>query len=596
MLPRYPREQAEVQGMEATKPVERHRLVLDKDVAVGMRDGAELRANVFRPEDPGRYPVLMTLGPYGKDVALAQFMPHAGAAIRQRHPEILESSSLQYLTFETPDPESWVPDGYVVVKIDSRGAGKSPGKIDVNSPAEFRDFFDAIEWAGVQKWSNGKVGLLGISYYAAGQWMVASLKPPHLAALLPWQGAADFYRDRTRHGGMFVAGFTQRWWTRNIIRNQHGNPHSELVDMVTGERNTGPAALTPQELAANRVEYVDSILAHPLLDDWYRERCPKLEEIDLPTLVVANWGGLGLHLRGTIEGYCAIASRNKWLKVQRGSYFITFLQPHNVALQKRFFDRYLKGIDNGWEKEPLVEIEIRGPDDTVVRTLRDTQWPPSRPTPTRIHLDAATMILGFAPPSQGGTVSYQALSDGVTFMSAPLARPLVLAGPSSARLHISSSTDDADLFVTLRAFDTEGKEVTFDSAVEPFQPLSQGWLRVSQRKLDQARSTALRPFHAHDERQLLAAGEIYGVDIEIWPCSIALPVGYRLGLTVQGKDFERPEGPDERRGSGWFLHNSPIDRPAPRYAGRQTLHTGGGCESYLLVPELPAEFGAGESA
>jgi uncharacterized protein len=169
----------------ATVEATRHKLVLDKDVAVPMRDGASLRANVFRPETPGRYPVLMTLGPYGKDVALAQFMPHAGEAIRAKHPEIVASSSLRYLTFETPDPESWVPDGYVVIKVDSRGAGKSPGKVDVNSPAEFRDFYDAIEWAGVQGWSNGKVGLLGISYYAAGQWMVASLKPPHLAALLP---------------------------------------------------------------------------------------------------------------------------------------------------------------------------------------------------------------------------------------------------------------------------------------------------------------------------------------------------------------------------------------------------------------------------
>ena len=579
----------------ATVEATRHKLVLDKDVAVPMRDGASLRANVFRPETPGRYPVLMTLGPYGKDVALAQFMPHAGEAIRAKHPEIVASSSLRYLTFETPDPESWVPDGYVVIKVDSRGAGKSPGKVDVNSPAEFRDFYDAIEWAGVQGWSNGKVGLLGISYYAAGQWMVASLKPPHLAALLPWQGAADFYRDRTRHGGIFVAGFTKRWWTRNIIRNQHGNPESVFLDMVSGERNTGPAALAPEALAANRVDYIDSILAHSLIDDWYRDRCPTLDAIDLPILVVANWGGLGLHLRGTIEGYCGVASQQKWLKVQRGSYFITFLQPHNVALQKRFFDRFLKGIDNGWEKEPPVEVELRGPDDKVLRRLRDTSWPPSAVSPLKLHLDAANRKIGFAPPAAPGAASYEALSDGVTFLSDPLPRPLVLAGPAAARLHLSSTTDDADLFLTLLAFDPLGKEVTFDSAVEPFQPLSQGWLRASQRKLDAARSLPLRPFHAHDERQPLTPGTAYEVDVEIWPCSVALPAGYRLGLRVQGKDFERPEGPDERRGSGWFLHDSPIDRPAPRFAGSQTLYTGSANESFLLLPELPAALGQPEA-
>jgi hypothetical protein len=393
---------------------------------------------------------------------------------------------------------------------------------------------------------------------------------------------------------MFVAGFTHRWWTRNIIRNQHGNPTSEFVDMVTGERNTGPESLSPEELAANRVEYLDSIEAHPLLDDWYRDRCPKLDQIELPTLVVANWGGLGLHLRGTIEGYLGIASRQKWLKVQRGSYFITFLQPHNVALQKRFFDRYLKGIDNGWEKEPQVEVEIRAPDDTVVRTLRDTQWPPSAVTETHLYIDAAAKKIGFEKPTQDGSITYEALSDGVTLMSDPLTRPLVLAGPFAARLYVSSSTDDADLFVTLRAFDPSGKEVTFDSAVEPFQPLSQGWLRASQRKLDAARSTSLRPFHTHDEKQMLNPGEIYGVDLEIWPCGAALPAGYRLGLTFGGQDFERPEGPDERRGSGWFLHNSTTDRPAPRFAGKQTLHTGPSHDSYVLLPELPAQYGTKE--
>src|SRR5215831_20892210 len=102
----------------------------------------------------------------------------------------------------------WVPDGYVVINVDSRGAGKSPGRLDPNSPAEFRDFYDAIAWAGTQPWSSGKVGLLAISYYAAGQWFVAAMRPPHLAAILPWQGTYDFYRDRTRQDGSTQADFS----------------------------------------------------------------------------------------------------------------------------------------------------------------------------------------------------------------------------------------------------------------------------------------------------------------------------------------------------------------------------------------------------
>ncbi len=205
-------------------------MMVEKDIAVPMRDGAVLRANVFRPDAPGKFPVLMTLGPYGKDVHLSQFMPEAWEALKRRHPEILEASSCKYLVFETPDPEMWAPEGYVV-KVDSRGSGKSAGRLDVNSPAEFRDFHDAIEWAAAQTWSSGKVGLLGISYYAAGQWMIAAQRPPHLAAMLPWQGTYDFYRDRTRQGGILGSGFLRRWWNRSVLRNQHGNPDTPLTDL-----------------------------------------------------------------------------------------------------------------------------------------------------------------------------------------------------------------------------------------------------------------------------------------------------------------------------------------------------------------------------
>lgn len=561
-------------------------MILDKDVGVAMRDGAVLRANVFRPEVEGRYPVLMTLGPYGKDVHLSQFMPEAWAALQRRHPEILRASSCKHLAFETPDPEVWVREGYVVVKVDSRGAGKSPGKLDVNSPAEFRDFYDAIEWAAAQPWSSGKIGLLGISYYAAGQWMIAAQRPPHLAAMLPWQGTSDFYRDRTRQGGILCCGFTKRWWEKSVLRNQHGNPDSPFTDIVTGERNTGPASFTREELEANRVEYLPNLRQHPLNDAWYQERSAKLDRIDIPALVVANWGGLGLHLRGTIMGYLGLASRDKWLKVQSGSYFLTFLLPESVALQRRFFDRYLKGIDNGWEREPRTDVAIRAADDTVKRRAFDAAWPLTGTSWTRLYLDARDRSLSRDAPKAAAELTYPAIGDGVTFDLPPLGREMELAGPMKAKLFVSSSTDDMDIFATVRAFDPNGNEVTFFSAVEPKAPVSQGWLRVSHRKLDPQRSTEYQPYHTHDELQMLTPGALYDVDVEIWPASLALPAGYRLSLTVQGKDFERPGVTGEAKGSGFFTHDDPIERPAPRYTGMHTLYTGGARASYLLLPML----------
>ena len=563
-----------------------HTMQQDKDVAVTMRDGAVLRANVFRPLEPGQYPVLMTLGPYGKDVHLSEFMPEAWTALRERHPEILAASSCKYLVFETPDPEVWVGHGYIVVKVDSRGAGKSPGRLDPNSPAEFQDFYDAVGWAGVQPWSSGKVGLLGISYYAAGQWMIASMRPPHLAAILPWQGASDFYRDRVRQGGMFSSGFIRRWWPRSVLRNQHGNTECPFKDIDTGERTTAPASLTPRQLAANRVDYPGDILAHPLDDDWYRARSPQFEDIDLPALVVANYGGLGLHLRGTIEGYQRIGSRDKWLKVQSGSYFLTFLSPDSVALQRRFFDRYLKGIDNGWENEPRVEVGLRTVDDRIARNMTGTQWPLAETRWQSLYLDAASCALVNGAPLAEASLSYEVSAEGAVFRTSPLEHDVELAGPAVASLWVSSATTDMDLFATLRAYGPDGKEAVFVTAIEPRAPLSQGWLRVSQRKLDPALSTPWRPFHAHDEAQALVPGEVYEVQLEIWPLSIVLPRGSVIELVLAGRDFERAEATGPYKGSGFFLHDDPLDRPLARFGGAHTIHSGGAHASSLLLPFL----------
>jgi len=566
---------------------ERHDMLVEQDVGVPMRDGAILRANVYRPAVDGRFPVLMTFGPYGKDVPLREFMTEAWDRLKQTYPEILAASSGKHLVFERPDPEAWVGDGYVVINVDSRGAGKSPGRLDPNSPAEFRDFYDAIEWAGVAPWSSGKVGLIGISYYAAGQWFVAAMRPPHLAAILPWQGTYDFYRDRTRQDGIYASGFLNRWWHRSVLRNQHGNPQTDCHDIYTGGRVTGPATLSPAELAANRADYLGDVLAHPLNDAFYRERTPDLANIDYPALVIANWGGLGLHLRGTIRGYMGLASRDKWLKVQSGSYFHTFLQPKNVAMQKRFFDRYLKGIANGWESEPAVEVEIRGPGDTVKRTARAGAWPLPQTQWTRFFLDAAPRTLAPAPPSAAAQASYPALSQGVTFSTTPFADDVELVGPVKAKLFVSSSTPDMDIFATVCAFDPQGREMTFIGAPEPKCPVTQGWLRVSQRRTDPRRSTEYLPYYPHDEREPLTAGAIYPVDLEIWPMGLALPQGSRLTLTVQGKDFERPGATGPLRGVAWFTHDDPTDRPPEVFGGTNTLHTGGPHQSYLLLP-MPA--------
>ena len=185
------------------------------------------------------------------------------------------------------------------------------------------------------------------------------------------------------------------------------------------------------------------------------------------------------------------------------------------------------------------------------------------------------------------SAAYPALSDGVTFTSAPLARDTEIAGPAAAKLCVSSSAEDMDVFATLRAFDPQGKEMTFRTGGEAKAPATQGWLRVSQRKLDPARSKPYAPFHPHDERQALKPGEVYDVEVEIWPLSLYLPAGSTLSLTIQGKDFERPGETGPTKGVGWMYHDDPRDRPPALFHGTHAVHTGGGRDAYLLLPVLP---------
>ena len=565
----------------------KYEMIVENDVAVTMRDGAVLRANVFRPKADGKFPILMSFGPYGKDVPLKEMMAEAWTTLENHYPEILEASSCKHLVFETADPECFVPDGYIVVKVDSRGAGKSPGKLSPNSPEEFRDFYDAIEWAGVQPWSSGKVGLLGISYYAAGQWSVAAMKPPHLAALLPWQGTYDFYRDRTRADGIYASGFLGRWWLNSVLRNQHGNAKSPYHDLYTGGKTTGPEELSDAELEANRVDYVGDLLKHPLNDEWYQSRTPDVRKIDTPTLVVANWGGLGLHLRGTIGGFVNIASKEKWLKIQGGSYFHTFLQPQNVALQKRFFDKYLKGIDNGWEKEPKIEVQVRAPGDKIKRVAQSTSWPLAEAKHVKFYLDAEKKTLApNAAPANAAKADYQSMTQGVNFTTAPFEKDTEIVGPVMLKLFVSSATTDMDIFATVCAFDPDGKEMTFIGAPEPFCPVTQGWLRVSQRKVDPARSNDHFPYHPHDEKQPLIPNDIYEVEVEVWPMGLNLPKGSTLKLIVSGIDFERPGSKPPFQGVAWFTHNDHTDRPPAIFNTPNTIHTGGDEKSYLLLPVM----------
>lgn len=573
-------------GATSTFPMD-----IDWDVPIGMDDGLVLRADVYRPKQSGRFPALVSYGPYGKGLHFEDGYKTAWDIMARDYPDTVANTSNAYQNWEVVDPEKWVPHGYVCVRVDSRGCGRSPGVIDHHSPRETKDFHDCIEWAGAQSWSNGKIGLAGISYYAANQWRVAGLQPPHLAAICAWEGFADRYRDSCHHGGI-VSTFQKHWQTMQVMTVQHGVGTRGKKSRVTGELVCGPETLSDAELAGNVVPLWQEIIGHQLDDDYYKVRSAAWDKVKVPLLSCGNWGGAGLHLRGNVEAFVQAASSQKWIELHGGTHWAVFYTDYANELQRRFFDHFLKGEQNGWDKQPRVILNVRHPDEKFVRR-DEADWPIARTQWTRMHLQSDGRSLKDTP-SNAGQVSFAALGNGLTFATAPFTRDTEITGPVAAKLWVSSSTADADLFLVLRVFDPQGQEVTFQGALDPHAPVAQGWLRASHRKLDTPRTLPYRPYHTHDETWPLTPGEPVELDVEIWPTSIVIPAGYTLALTMRGKDYEW-DGPagtlsnmkNPMRGCGPFVHDEPLDRPEEIFGGETTLHFGAGKECSVLLPVIP---------
>jgi predicted acyl esterase len=566
---------------------------IDWDVPIRMDDGIVLRADVYRPIDPGKYPAIVSYGPYGKGFAFQDGYKTAWEIMARENPDAVSGTTNKYQNWEVVDPEKWVPDGYAVVRVDSRGAGRSPGYLNHNNARENRDFHDCIEWVAAQSWCSGKVGLNGISYYASSQWRVAALQPPHLAAICVWEGWVDYYRDSVRHGGI-ACTFRKNWQEMQVKTVQHGRGERGPRSRVTGELVCGPETLPEEELAKNRADMWAGVLEHPLFDDYYRERTADLSKVTVPLLSAANWGGQGLHPRGNFEGYMRAGSQQKWLEAHGGSHWAPFYTDYGVKLQKRFLDHFLKGADNGWDKQPRVTLQIRHPGEKFVER-HENEWPLARTRWTKLFLDLGAMALTPTPVSRAQSVTYDMMGEGLTFSTPPLEAETEITGPSALKLYISSSTADADFFIVLRVFDPQGKEVVFQGALDPHTPIAQGWLRASHRKLDPALTLPYRPYHTHDEKQPLTPGEIYELDIEIWPTCVVVPKRYRIALTVRGKDYEY-EGEaatlsnmkNPMRGCGPFVHDDPEDRPPELFGGKVTLHVSPERAAYVLLPVIPA--------
>ncbi len=579
--------------MHQMKSEVRDGMKIDWDVPITMDDGLVLRADIFRPNDDKKYPVLLSYGPYGKGLSFQEGYKTAWDIMAKDYPDAVAGSSNKYQNWEVVDPEKWVPDGYICIRVDSRGAGRSPGYLQHNNHRETRDIYLCIEWSAVQPWSTGKVGMNGISYFASNQWRAASIQPPHLAAICVWEGWNDNYREASRHGGM-VSTFRKNWQDMQVKTVQHGVGEKGAKSVVTGELVCGPETLTTEELEKNRENQWLEVLHRPLSEEFYKERSADLSKVKVPLLSAANWGGQGLHLRGNIEGYVGAASTQKWLEVHGGSHWAPFYTDYGLDLQKRFFNHFLKNEQNGWDKQPKVLLQVRHPGEKFVPRY-ENEWPIARTQWNRYYLHSEGMKLSLDKASKATSTTFDMMGDGLQFSMNVEIDSLELTGPISSKLFVSSSTAEADIFLVVQVFDPKGEELVFKGALDPHTPIAQGWLRASQRKLDPAKSLPYRPYHTHDEKQPLTPGQVYELDIEVWPTCVVITKGYRVVFTVRGKDYEYSgeaavlsNMKNPMKGCGPFEHDDETDRPPALCAGKLTLHTGPDHPSSVLLPIVPA--------
>ena len=534
-----------VLAREQSQPI--YKMTVEKDVRIPMRDGSFLVADLFRPEAPGeKFPVLLSMSVYQKEL---QYVPHQSPFTHQ----------------ERPEPEWWTARGYILIFIDSRGTGKSPGDTDVRGMQETQDYYDAIEWAAAQKWSTGKVGLTGVSYYAVTQWNVAGLQPPHLTTMIPWAGFGDGYRDAIFHGGIFNQDHMGSWWL-DVMGKQ-------LLEHTRSD-NVG----------AFNENLLYKYMTHPLDGPWWdtvKSRA-QVDKITVPFYSAGNWNGWSnRHLRGNIEVFARAASTNKKLQVHIGGPTTHYYQEEGKNEQLRWYDYWLKGLKTGIMDEPPVKLCVRS-SLTECKWRFEDEWPIKRTQYTKYYLTADPaggvvkdalhdVKLSTTPPPQAGQLTYDAgpASHGrgrnglpaLAFTTEPLVQDVEITGHINLVVWVSSETDDMDLFAYLR-------KVMPDGSV---QTAVRGILKVSHRKLDPKLSTPYRPYHTHDEEQKLTPGEVVPVELDIWPTSMVFQKGSRIRLDVMPHD-------GARYFSVYHLKNN-------------TVYLGGNRASYVLLPIVPPKDG-----
>ena len=532
-------------------------VVVERDVMIPTRQGPRLAANVFRPTEGGPWPVIMCCTAYGKDLHPLEYaLAGRGPANRLIGLDMGDMRVSEATPFEAADPGYWVPHGFVVVHVDALGSGKSEGAPALGlGDAVVGAFCDAVEWAADQQWSTGKVGLNGVSYLAAVQWRIAACRPRGLAAIVPWEGFTAVLTDVVTHGGIPETAFFP-WW---MSGEKSASPADDGGPFFACEKpsvNPGPLAVfegLPLGVTPDRSDFPVGAV--------------DFAAIEAPLLTCGSWSAQGLHSRGALNGFARAASRHKHLYTHGRHEWTVSNGADALDYQRRFYERYLCDRD---VPVPAVRLEVRRSlEDYEVRY--DGQFPPSGAVATALYLDPANGSLTTERPPTASSASYSSqAADGRLVFRRDFTEDTEISGPMALRCFMATDSGfDMDLFVGVRKFGSDGREVEFWNRLSRRDIVTRGWLRASRRPDPASVGDSLSPAADYDRERPVVPGEVIELNVEILPSSTWFEAGSSLVLEIRGRDIvELPN----------FQHHRIFN------CGMHTLHAGGEFASRLLVP------------
>lgn len=548
----------------------KYKVKVKKDIAIPMRDGIKIAADIYYPDTDGKFPALLSISPYGKEI---QKLPL---------PDYQNDVRLENGVLESGNTEYFVSRGYVHIIADSRGTGFSQGAYRFYAKEEHEDGYDLIEWIARQPWCNGNVGMLGMSYFAIIQWSIAAQNPPHLKAIFPVDGYTDFYRHRIYHEGILNAGFCLYLW-RDILAHTLKpvdlSP-TELKKIVEDLKNNEDIRSCPSVykvlLFPEKNPHLFDGLVHPYDGPYYWERSgyTKFNKISIPVYALSRWSAWLTHLRGVFCAYREINAPKKLMVIvseSGGGFDRPWHENHDVIL--RWYDHWLKGNDTGIMDEPPIKIFVQG----INKWRHENEWPLARTQWSKFYL-RENELLTETPPNTGerpdNFTNKPWLKEGeevpcITYTTAPLTHDVEITGPMALYLCASLTTDDTDWMVLIRDVDATGK----------VKNVSMGWLKASHKEIDKSKSQPFKPFHPHTRSIPIKPGEINEYAVEICETSMVFKAGHRLQLVIKAQDVPW-EGKEYFRALVWHL---------PRVVETgHTIYHNAEYPSYLLVPIIPS--------